>query len=84
MSDQPQREQAGYGFWLFAALHLLCCGIPLLVLSGVSLTTLWERGPWLAGVMATVGVIGFIWYLKRGCATCHRNEGRCRLAPQEK
>jgi hypothetical protein len=22
-------------------------------------------------------VIGFIWYLKRGCATCPRNEGRC-------
>jgi hypothetical protein len=29
------------------------------------------------GLFAVVGVIGFIWYLKRGCATCPRNEGRC-------
>jgi hypothetical protein len=54
------------GFWLFAALHLLCCGVPLLLLSGVSLTTLWERWPYLAGVLAVVGVIRFFWYVRDG------------------
>ncbi len=78
MTDQPQSNRGGFGFWVFAALHLLCCGIPLLILSGVSLSTLWERGPYLAGVIAVLGVIGFVWYMKRGCATCPRNEGRCR------
>ncbi len=84
MTDHPQRNREGSGFWLFAALHLLCCGIPLLILSGLSFTTLWERGPYLAGVLTAVGVVGFVWYLKRGCATCPRNEGRCSLKPLEK
>ena len=84
MTDQSPRNREGRGFWVIAALHLLCCGVPLLILSGVSLGTLWERGPWLAGVIAVVGVIGFLWYLKRGCATCPRNEGRCRLTPEGK
>lgn len=79
MIDQQQRERAGSSFWFFAALHLLFCGLPLLVLWGVSLGSLWERGPWLAGVIAVVGVVGFVWYFKRGCATCSRNEG-----PQDK
>jgi hypothetical protein len=62
---------------LFAGLHLLCCGIPLLLLSGVSLAFLVPDWPVAGGVVAVIGVIGFIWYLKRGCATCPRNEGRC-------
>jgi hypothetical protein len=61
----------------FAGLHLLCCGIPLLLLSGVSLAFLMPSWPVMGGLFAVVGVIGFIWYLKRGCATCPRNEGRC-------
>ena len=61
----------------FAGLHLLCCGIPLLLLSGVSLPFLVPSWPVMGGLFAVVGVIGFIWYLKRGCATCPRNEGRC-------
>lgn len=62
---------------LFAGLHLLCCGIPLLLLSGVSLAFLVPDWPVVGGVVAVIGVIGFIWYLKRGCATCPRNERRC-------
>jgi hypothetical protein len=62
---------------LFAGLHLLCCGIPLLLLSGVSLAFLVPSWPVVGSVVAVIGVIGFIWYLKRGCATCPRNEGRC-------
>lgn len=62
---------------LFAGLHLLCCGIPLLLLSGVSLVFLVPSWPVVGSVAAVIGVIGFIWYLKRGCATCPRNEGRC-------
>ena len=63
---------------LFAGLHLLCCGILLLLLlSGVSLAFLVPSWPVVGSVVAVIGVIGFIWYLKRGCATCPRNEGRC-------
>lgn len=61
----------------FAGLHLLCCGIPLLMLSGVSLTFLMPTRPVMGALLAVVGVIGFISYLKRGCAICPRNDGRC-------
>lgn len=66
---------------LFAGLHLLCCGIPLLLLSGVSLAFLVPDWPATGAIIAVIGVVGFIWYLKRGCPTCPRNEGRC--APGE-
>ena len=71
-----ERKQGWAMVGAFAALHLLCCGIPLLILSGVSLGFLFPRWPVIAVSLAVVGVIGFVWYLKRGCATCPRNEGR--------
>lgn len=64
-------------FLLLAGLHFLCCGVPLLLLSGVSLAFLAPLWPIAAGSLAVIGVVGFAWYLKRGCATCPRNEGRC-------
>lgn len=81
MNDRPTAHPSGWSLWLFAGLHLLCCGLPLLILSGISMATLWDRWPYLAGVLAAVGVVGFVWYLKRGCATCPRNEGRCERPP---
>lgn len=62
---------------LFTILHLLCCGLPLLLLSGLSLSFLIPTWPVIGIAVAVLGVVGFIWYLKRGCATCPRNEGRC-------
>ncbi len=89
--DRGTAEQKFSGaVLLFAALHLLCCGIPLLILSGISLAFLKDRWPVVAIVLAAVGVVGFIWFLKRGCSTCPRNEGRClgnrceRDHPQER
>lgn len=73
---ERQRKE-GWGLVAgFAVLHLLCCGIPLLILSGVSLGFLFPRWPVIAVALAVVGVVGFVWYFKRGCATCPRNEGR--------
>ena len=58
-----------FGLVAFAVLHLLCCGLPLLLASGLSLT-------YLTPHLAVIGLVGFAWYLKRGCATCPRHEGR--------
>lgn len=62
---------------LFSLLHLLCCGVPLLLLSGVSLSFVAPQWPPIGAGLAVLGVVGFIWYLKRDCATCPRNKGRC-------
>lgn len=67
---------ANRGILLFAVLHVLCCGIPLLVLSGVSLAFVAPYWPVAAGLLALLGLIGFTWYVRRGCATCPRNEAR--------
>lgn len=64
-------EKPNSGSWasaLFALVHVLCCGIPLLILSGVSLAFLRDRGPAVAVVLAIIGLVGFLWYLERGCA----------------
>lgn len=34
--DQQRKKSMTLGFVAFAGLHLLCCGIPLLLLAGVS------------------------------------------------
>lgn len=74
---KTENESGGKWIWLFAIAHLLCCGVPLLLLSGISLATFFKSNTAIAIGLAVLGVVGFIWYLKRGCATCPRNEGRC-------
>lgn len=64
------QQKESLGVSRFAALHFVCCGLPLLLLSGVSLARFWNHWPAIAGGVAIVGVIGFVWYFKRGCATC--------------
>jgi hypothetical protein len=64
------------GFWLFAGLHLLCCGIPLLLLTGISFTFVWPSWPVIGSVLMLLGITGFAWYMKLGWATCSRNQGK--------
>ena len=57
-------------FALFVSVHSLCCAIPALVLSGVSLAFLAPVFPILGGTLAVLGLIGLAWYLKgRGAAS---------------
>jgi uncharacterized membrane protein YqjE len=84
MDEQPAEQQEDKAmkaeFIAFAFLHLLCCGIPLLLLAGISFTFVWPTWPVIGSVLMVLGIVGFIWYMKRGCATCPRNEGRnCSL-----
>jgi hypothetical protein len=71
-------EQRPAKFWAFAVLHFACCGLPLILLSGVSAGFVFPVWPVLGAALAVVGVVGFVWYLRRRCATCPRNEGRER------
>lgn len=74
MSDQKHPVSARPTV-LFAALHLLCCGIPLLLLSGVPLVAFFASNwPAIGAVIAAIALIAAIWYLRRGCC----NEGQCR------
>lgn len=68
---------------LLAVLHVFCCGIPLLLLSGVSFAFVVPNWPVLGGIVATLGLVGFAWYCKRRCPTCPGREG-CSLTERSK
>ena len=78
------KSGSGRGIVVFALLHFACCGLPLLLLSGVSLAFLAPYWPVAAGILAVLGAVGFVWYIRRGCATCPRNEGRCAVQPPDR
>lgn len=59
---------------LFTALHLLCCGLPLLLFSGVSFAFLAPKWPYIGATVAVLGIVGFAWYRKRRCSTCPEKE----------
>lgn len=79
MDNQPKKASS-LSFVLFAVLHVLCCGLPLLLLAGVSFKFVSPVWPVAGFALMFIGIVGFIWYFKRGCATCPRNEGgRCSV-----
>ena len=55
----------GFAVTLIAGLHVLCCGLPLLMLSGVSLATIFPSWPLVGGALAFLGLLGFIWYSRK-------------------
>lgn len=74
---ENQKKKSSTGLIAFVAVaHMLCCGLPLLLASGLSLPFLLRSWPVLALLGAGLGVAGFVWYFKRGGATCPRNQGR--------
>ena len=48
-----------------AVLVVVCCAIPLLLLSGISLAAFVPSWRVVGVVLAVIGGIGLIWYLKR-------------------
>lgn len=64
---------------LLSAFHFLCCGVPLLLLSGVSLVTLIPSLPVAGGIVALLGVVGLVWYRRKASAACAGNPERCRI-----
>ncbi len=59
MATEP--NQGRLGILAFAVLHLLCCGIPLLLASGFSLAFLKPHWPVLGVAIAVMSIVGFAW-----------------------
>lgn len=76
-TDFAAKPPMGTVIALLSVFHFLCCGIPLLLLSGVSLATIFPSWPVIGGGIAMLGIVGFVWYLRKGCATCPGNPKRC-------
>lgn len=81
-TDFGAKPPMGLVILLLSGFHVLCCGLPLLLVSGVSLATVFPSWPVIGGLLAVLGLIGFLWYVRKGCATCPGNprgfrSGRC-------
>lgn len=76
--ESGKETRSTAAFAIFAVLHLFCCGIPLLLLTGVSFNFVWPTWPVIGAVLMVLGVVGFVWYIKRGCVTLP-SQRRARL-----
>ena len=75
-TDHAAKAPLGVVVAFLAGLDVLCWGLPLLLLSGVSLATMFPS--WLViGVMiALLGIVGVVRYLRKSCATCPASSKR--------
>lgn len=73
-TDFVAKPRTGITIAALALLHFVCCGVPLLLLSGVTLATIVPSWPVVGGSLALLGIVGFVWYVRKGCATCPGNQ----------
>ncbi len=68
----------GFVVALVTGLHVLCCGLLLPLLAGVSLATILPSRPPIGAITALLGMVGFVWYVRKSRATCPaRTNRRC-------
>ncbi len=65
-TDRVAEAPIGFAVTLIAGLHVLCCGLPLLLLSGVSLATISPSWSVLGATLALLGSVGSVWVSAEG------------------
>ena len=63
--NRDHEAKPSRGTLAMAVLVVVCCAIPLLLLSGISLAAFVPSWRVVGVVLAVIGGIGLIWYLKR-------------------
>jgi len=77
-TDHAAKAPMGFAVTLIAGLHILCCGLLLPLLAGVSLATVLPSAPALGVIAALLGSVSFVWYVRKSRATCSGAQ-KCRL-----
>ena len=72
-TDHAAKPPMGFIVTLIAGLHVLCCGLLLPLLAGVSLASLLPARPAIGAIAALLGLVGFVWIVRKGRATCPAN-----------
>lgn len=78
-TDHAAKAPMGFAVTLIAGLHVLCCGLLLPLLAGVSLVTILPSRPAVGAIAALLGIVGFVWYMRKGRATCPPSPNRCPM-----
>lgn len=72
-TDHAATAPVGFTVTLIAGLHVLCCGLLLPLIAGVSLATILPSRPAIGAIAALLGSVSFVWYVRKGRATCFRD-----------
>ena len=72
-TDHAAKAPMGFTVTLIAGLHVLCCGLLLPLLAGVSLASLLPAGPAIGAIAALLGLVSFVWFVRKGSAACPSN-----------
>lgn len=59
-TDHAAKPPLGFAIVLIAGLHVLCCGVPLMLVSGVSLAAIFSYWPVMGAVLGLMTVGMFI------------------------
>lgn len=70
MTEYSAKPPMGTVIALLSGFHFLCCGIPIMVASGVSLSSLVPSSNVVGALVALSASAGLIWHLRRGCGSC--------------
>ena len=78
-TDHAAKAPMGFAVTLIAGLHVLCCGLLLPLLAGVSLATILPSRPAIGAIAVLLGILGFAWYVRKGRATCSASPNGCPI-----
>ena len=78
-TDHAAKPPMGFAVTLIAGLHVLCCGLLLPLITGVSLATILPSLPVIGAIAVLLGIVGFIWFVRKGSATCPANPNRSTM-----
>lgn len=83
-TDFAAKPPMGTVIALLSGFHFLCCGIPLMVASGVSLSSLLPSSTAVGALLAMAASAWLIWYLRRGCGTCAPADDAAAPSPHDR
>ena len=69
-TDFAAKPPMGTVIALLSGFHFLCCGIPIMVASGVSLGSFVPSSNVAGALLALSASAGLIWHLRRRCGSC--------------
>lgn len=83
-TDHSAEAPLALSIVVLSALHVMCCGVVPLLLSGVTAATILSFSPLVGGIIVLLGSTGFVWHVKKRGAARSVRCGTTKVEPQGK